>query len=78
MQLPASSTKKQAFCLFVSYTIYTDNSITSRHRRFRSTALSFLARWAKRKLSYLVQLSLSSINCIWSPVPALQLLLKQQ
>ena len=44
--------KKQALCLLANPTIKTDNSITSRHRRLRSTALSFLARWAKRKLSY--------------------------
>ena len=44
--------KKQALCLLVKPTPNTDNSITSRPPRFRSTALSFLARWAKRKLSY--------------------------
>jgi len=49
------SQKKQASCLFVSLTTSTDNSITSRHQRFRSTSLSFHARWAKRKLSYCVQ-----------------------
>ena len=44
--------KKQATCLFVSPPTFTDNPITSRHPRFPSTSLSFLARWAKRKLSY--------------------------
>ena len=47
--------KKQALCLLVKSTPNTDNSITSRPPRFRSTALSFLARWAKRKFSYCLQ-----------------------
>ena len=44
--------KKQAPCLLIKPTPNTNNSITRRPPRFRSTSLSFLARWAKRKLSY--------------------------
>ena len=44
--------KKQAYYLIANLKTKTDNSITGRLPRFRSTALSFLARWAKRKLSY--------------------------
>ena len=44
--------KKQALCLLANPTTNTDNSITSRLRRLLTTSLSFLARWAKRKLSY--------------------------
>jgi ribosome biogenesis protein Nip4 len=44
--------QKQAPCLLVHLTNKIDNSITSRYLRFRLTSLSFLARWAIRKLSY--------------------------
>ena len=44
--------KKHSLCLLANPTTKTDNSITSRAPKFRSTALSFLARWAKQKLSY--------------------------
>ena len=47
--------KKQPLCLLEKDIPNTDNSITSWPPRFRSTALSFLARWAKRKLSYWLQ-----------------------
>ena len=48
--------KKQALCLLVKPTPNTDNSITSQLPTFRSTSLSFLARWAKRKPRYYIQL----------------------
>ena len=44
--------KKQALCLHANPTTKTDKSITSRLPRLRSTSLSFLARWTKRKISY--------------------------
>ena len=43
----ATLQKKQAFSLPANPKTKTGNSITSRLPRFRSTALSFLARWAK-------------------------------
>ena len=47
-----SGHKKKALCLLVNLKTKTDNSKTSRLPKFRLIALSFLACWAKRKLSY--------------------------
>ena len=47
-----SGHKKKALCLLVNLKTQTDNSTTSRLPKFRLIALSFLACWAKRKLSY--------------------------